>query len=251
MRAVLTSRGGLAGDLAGAGGVSATGGEPPVRASDGATSAPGPGGASGWARVWHADPVELFRRWRARRRADETVEAALAVLDAIAPALRAGLSPSRAVELAVASAGVSSEPAHLSAALGAAVRSGRAASQLWRGLAERSGSAELQFVAGAWRLSESTGAPLAEAVERAAERLRDARTRRRRVAVAVAGPRATVTVLTLLPVVGPVFALACGLGPAELYLGSPAAAISALVGCALAVAGRLWCRRLVRSALRA
>lgn len=122
-------------------------------------------------------------------------------------------------------------------------------SRVWGAWAERSASAELAFVAAAWRLSETTGAPLASAVERAVRGLLDARARRGKVAVAVAGPRATVTVLTLLPLTGPLFGLACGVDPAALYLGSPIATVCAAVGLGLVWTGRTWCSRMVRGAV--
>jgi tight adherence protein B len=123
-------------------------------------------------------------------------------------------------------------------------------SPVWAQWAARSASQELALVAAAWRLSESTGAPLVSAVDRAVRGLLDARTRRGKVAVAVAGPRATVTVLTLLPLTGPLFGLACGIDPATLYLGSPVATVSVLLGLLLVSVGRVWCTRMVRRAVR-
>ena len=205
------------------------------------------------AELWNDDPVEVFRRWRSRRRPADVEAAALALLDAAAPALRAGLTPTAAVRLAITSAhGLpSTEVRHFVEGLEAAAGAGLPASAAWAELATRTGSRPVGFVAGAWRLSEVTGAPLAEAVERAAEALRDARSRQRRVAVAVAGPRATVFVLTALPLTGPLFGLACGLSPLELYLGSPLASVSAGAGLVLLLLGRLWCRHLVQKAVGA
>lgn len=217
-------------------------------------AAPGERGArdpSSWGTLWREDPVEILRRWRLRRRPADVEAAALALLDATAPALAAGLSPGAAVRLAGGShAGASIPELHrFVRELDAAATAGLPSSAAWAGLAERSGSRPIAFVASAWRLSERTGAPLAAAVERAADALREARTRRRRVAVAAAGPRATVLVLTLLPLAGPLFGLACGISPRELYLGSPISLGSVLSGAVLVLLGRLWCRRLVRSAV--
>jgi Flp pilus assembly protein TadB len=69
------------------------------------------------------------------------------------------------------------------------------------------------------------------------------------VGVAVAGPRATVTVLTVLPLTGPAFGLACGIDPATLYLGSPIATAAAVAGLTLIAVGRLWCSRMIRRAV--
>ncbi|MDN5768146.1 MAG: type II secretion system F family protein [Humibacillus sp.] len=203
--------------------------------------------------LWNDDPVQVFQRWLATRRSQDVEAAALALLDAAGPALRAGLTPAAAVRLAVISAhGLpSDELRRFVEGLDEAALAGLPASRVWAELATRSGSGPVAFVAGAWRLSEVTGAPLAEAVERAAEALRDAQARQRRVAVAVAGPRATVFVLTALPLTGPIFGLACGLSPVELYLGSSLAAVSVVAGVVLVLLGRLWCRRLVRTAVEA
>jgi tight adherence protein B len=116
-------------------------------------------------------------------------------------------------------------------------------------VAEQTGSSIVQEVAAAWGLSETTGCPLAEAVERAAAQLRSALATRRKVRAAVAGPQATVTVLTVLPLTGPLFGLACGVPPGELY--GNAIGLSCLgAGVVLIIFGREWCRRLVRQAER-
>lgn len=200
--------------------------------------------------VWHDDPVELIRRWRLRRRPEDVELGALALLDATAPALHAGLPPAAAIRLAVESQPGEPTEAHgrFVEQLDATAASGLAISDAWVALADRSRSRPIGFVAAAWRLSEVTGAPLAAAVERAARGLREARTRERRVAVAVAGPRATVLVLTALPLTGPIFGLACGITPTELYLGSPLSTASVAAGFGLVLLGRWWCRRLVSSA---
>ena len=201
-----------------------------------------------WRALWHEDPVELLRSWKLRRRPGSLVDSVLALLDGIRPALEVGLTPRRALEVASASVlaaessdgswrprdrsarGGSRDLAPLVADLIDSEERGQAVSAVWGEWAQRSGSAELGFVAAAWRLSETTGAPLAAAVERAAQGLRDSRARRGKVAVAVAGPRATVTVLSVLPLTGPIFGLACGVDPLTLYAASPIATVSLLLG---------------------
>jgi tight adherence protein B len=199
--------------------------------------------------VWHDDPVEVCRRWRLRRRPADVIAGALALLDATEPALVAGLSPGKAIDLAVAATSGMSPDGRLGVDLSEAATSGASVSKVWAGYADRTRSREIAFVAAAWRLSEDTGAPLALAVSRAAAGLREARTRQRKVAVAVAGPRATVAVLTVLPLTGPLFGLACGVGPAELYLDRPIGAVSVVLGLVLIALGRLWCRRMIRAAV--
>ncbi|GAB3886412.1 type II secretion system F family protein [Terrabacter terrigena] len=235
--------------------------------------------------LWHRDPVELFRRWRLRRRSGELADDALELLRGVGPALDAGLTPSRSIELAAAAAlgaervalarqrmgrsrrgdarhrrpgwGPATRPGaaghdidQLVGALLAAAEKAEVMSPVWAHWAARSRSAELALVAAAWQLSETTGAPLSFAVDRAVRGLLDARARRRKVAVAVAGPRATVTVLTTLPLTGPLFGLAVGVDPRVLYLGTPLASVCVAAGLALVWAGRVWCTRMVRRAVR-
>ncbi|HET7398703.1 MAG TPA: type II secretion system F family protein [Intrasporangium sp.] len=217
---------------------------------------PSSGALSAWARaaaLWHTDPVGLLRVRRGRA-SHEVEQDAAQLLGAVAPALRAGLPPARAVEIALATGSgarlatlrPTREPAERSTQLPPGRES---LAEVWAGWAAATDSQALSFVAAAWRLSETTGAPLVEAVERAGAELRAAASRRRRVAAAVAGPRATVAVLTALPAAGPLFGIAAGVGPVELYLGSVAATGCSAAGVVLLVVGRWWCRRLVRSAL--
>jgi tight adherence protein B len=198
---------------------------------------------------WHEDPVALLRRRRARLGGEPFEAALLALLDAVAAALRAGLPPVRALELGAATLPDDAPPELLDlvAAAVAASGDGLAVATVWRGVADAGRSPVLHTVAAAWGLSESTGCPLAEAVERAAAELRSALVARRKVRAAVAGPEATVTVLTVLPLTGPIFGLACGMQPGELY-GNPVALACLVGGLTLLWVGRRWCRRLVRRA---
>ncbi|WP_347354845.1 type II secretion system F family protein [Intrasporangium sp.] len=205
--------------------------------------------AAGVGTFWHQDPVELWRR-RRRRGGDGSFErAVLALLDGAAASLHVGLTPARALEVAGATL-----PTESPAALGGLVRravqaagEGLPVGCLWREAADRTGSVALHGVAAAWGLSEATGCPLAEAVDRAAAELRGTLAAQRKVRAAVAGPQATVTVLTVLPLTGPLFGLACGVSPADLY-GNAVGAACLGTGVALIWLGRRWCRRLVRRA---
>jgi tight adherence protein B len=213
--------------------------------------------------VWQQDPLVLYRRWRLRRDREHLLDGVLVLLDSMAPALAMGLPPARA--LALAAEATSSDPVEagrsrggrrgfteldrLTGSLTAAASRGGGLAAVWSEWARLTRAPEIAFVASAWALSERHGAPLAVAVERAAAGLREARARQRKVRVAVAGPRATVTVLTVLPLTGPAFGLACGIDPASLYLGSRIGALSAVLGVALIVVGRLWCWRMIRRAV--
>lgn len=196
-----------------------------------------------------AMPVPLPRQGRregvtgvSRRRRGLAADAELlVVLELLGPALRAGLPVTTALE------GPGSGTA-LGAALAAAGRAGRPLAPVWGAWARATGSAGGRVVERVWWLGERLGSPLAEAVEDAAEGVRADAERRRRVAAAVAGPRATAQLLTLLPVAGPGLSMVLGLRPDELWggVGGPLA----LGGALLVLAGHLWCRALLRTVTR-
>lgn len=180
-------------------------------------------------------------------------ERELQVLDGLAAALEAGLPVPRAVTLAVAGATPGSRPAADRREgwpadgwddLVRAAGDGQALAPAWQRLARRSGSPTLASVARAWRVAALTGAPLARAVRVSAHVSRERRRLERAVQVATAGARATVTVLTLLPVAGVGLAAVLGVSPLVLY-SHPVALASAGAGALLVVVGQLWSRRLV------
>jgi tight adherence protein B len=96
--------------------------------------------------------------------------------------------------------------------------------------------------------SEASGCPLADVLARFAKHLEaeaDAEAARR---TALAGPRATVRLLTWLPVSGLGLGLLLGVDPMATILGSPWGFMALAAGAALTAAGRLWSARLVRAA---
>lgn len=109
--------------------------------------------------------------------------------------------------------------------------------------------ADLAVLARAWRLSEESGAAASRTTAGAAAAIRARVAARDRVGAALAGPRASMGLLTALPLAGPLVGLLLGVSPAELY-GSEAARASAAVGLLLTAAGWWWGRSLVRRALR-
>ncbi len=123
--------------------------------------------------------------------------------------------------------------------------------RVWSRLAQETGAEELRLVAAAWTLADTCGVALADAVDLAAALLRDARARQARLDVLLAGPRATMALLSALPLAGPVVGWVFGIDPVSLYAGSAAATVSAALGLGLLVVGRLWCQALVRRALSA
>lgn len=108
---------------------------------------------------------------------------------------------------------------------------------------------DLAFLAAAWRLSEELGSATAPAARLAAEVLRERRASAERRAVLAAGPRASMWLLTLLPVTGPLVAMLLGLPVTRVY-GTGVAGAAALVGLCLTAVGWLWSRRLLGRAIR-
>lgn len=108
---------------------------------------------------------------------------------------------------------------------------------------------DLDLLVAAWRLTEEAGAPAAVMTAAAAEAVRERRASRDRAAVAVAGPRASMWLLTALPLLGPLGGLLVGFGPDRLYASSAARA-AALAGVLLTAGGWWWARTVLGRAAR-
>jgi len=169
------------------------------------------------------------RHWRPGGRVAQVSTAdLLALLEAIVPALEAGMTPASALRIAADARSAPDNPDPLGAL----------------------GSAELLLLAHAWSLTEDMGAPLAQAVRTTAGLLEARIAHERRLAAAVAGAKATVNLLTVLPIGGPLMALVLGIGPGELFGSSRLTQGSLVLGLCLAGMGRWWVRRMVRAVAR-
>jgi tight adherence protein B len=97
-------------------------------------------------------------------------------------------------------------------------------------------------------VAEASGCPLADVLTRFGAQLaaeEDAEAARQ---TALAGPRATVRLLSWLPVLGLGLGVVLGVDPINILLGEPAGLAALAAGVALTAAGRIWSARLVRSA---
>lgn len=193
-------------------------------------------------------------RWR-RGRGGQRVSAhdLLELLEAVAPALEAGLAPASALRVAVESRSGPGRASTLDALverMAAAAADGDPLGPLWRAEAESESSAELLLLAHAWSLTEDMGAPLSQAVRTAAGMLEGRIAQERRLASAVAGAGATVNLLSVLPVAGLLVAMVLGIGPDELFAGSRLTQASLVLGVCLAGLGRWWVRQMVRAVSR-
>ena len=109
---------------------------------------------------------------------------------------------------------------------------------------------DLRVLEAAWHLTEEAGAASSVVTAAAAESIRARRAATDRAGVVAAGPRASMWLLSALPVAGPLAALLVGLTPGQLYGTGPAQAAAA-VGLLLTALGWSWSRGLLRRALRA
>ena len=162
------------------------------------------------------------------------------------------MAPASALRIAAESRSAAGQDplAILAADLGSAAAEGAPLGPLWRAAARSTGSGELRLLSQAWSLTEDLGVPLAQAVRTTAGLLEARLAHERRLAGAVAGANATVNVLTVLPLGGPLLGLMLGIGPAELYGGSRLTQASLVLGLLLAGIGRWWVHRMVRAVAR-
>lgn len=103
-------------------------------------------------------------------------------------------------------------------------------------------------LAACFDIAEASGCPLADILTRFAAQLEaedDADAARQ---TALAGPKATVKLLTWLPFLGLALGTALGVDPLEILLGNPYGITALVAGLVLTVAGRAWSARLVLQA---
>lgn len=163
------------------------------------------------------------------------------------------MAPSAALRIAAEtrSGGARADPlAVLVGDLASAAAQGAPLGPLWHAAAGSTGSGELLLLAQAWSLTEDLGVSLAQGVRTTMGLLEARLAHERRLAGAVAGANATVNVLTVLPLGGPLLGLLLGIGPAELYGGSRLTQASLMLGLLLAGIGRWWVHRMVRAVAR-
>ncbi len=151
----------------------------------------------------------------------------------------------------------------------ALLRGGVPAARVWRMLGEESGAPpelvaladdlargesipaalaaqqgeEWRVLAVAWRLAEQSGAPLSAVLERLAAALAALERLGERRSVLLAGPRATIRLVAVLPFVALLLGAALGFDPLEALV-TPAGSCAVIVGGALLGAGVQWARLL-------
>lgn len=189
---------------------------------------------------------------RSRSSREEQGRALLQVLESIAPAVREGVPPARALAITVGSAGQELTEGDVADDLRRLAQhgaEGRALGPAWVELGRRHQLPALAQVGRAWTLSERMGCPLADALATATGGLRSRLEHERQLRTLTAGPRATMQLLSLLPVAGLALAMLIGVDPRQIYTG-PVLLLAVAPGLALLVAGRLLVRAMVHRATR-
>uniref|UniRef100_A0AAU2V700 Type II secretion system F family protein n=1 Tax=Streptomyces sp. NBC_00003 TaxID=2903608 RepID=A0AAU2V700_9ACTN len=180
-------------------------------------------------------------RERARaRRADEVI----AWCAAVAGELRAGRQPGQALAAAArdtAALGAATAPVVAAAKFGGDVPGAL------REAAREPGAEGLAGVAACWQVAVDGGAGLASGLERLEGALRAEREQQDALSSELAGPRTTVLLLALLPVLGLVLGTAMGASPLRVLLHSAAGFGCLLVAGVLEAAGVWWAARIVRA----
>lgn len=136
-----------------------------------------------------------------------------------------------------------------------AVRNACRTGYLGRSGARRSGLTMEQCrmwldLAACFDVCEASGAPVAEVLERLANTLESDHDAEALRETALAGPRATVKLLTWLPLLGLGLGMLMGVDPLAALLGSPLGWSVLAVGVVFAVVGRTWSVRMIASAAR-
>lgn len=180
------------------------------------------------------------------------------VVQQLAAMLRAGRGQTElwadAARASAACAAPDGTTAMLAAAADAA-RGGQSVPQTLRrharALPAGAGAPQWLCLAACLETAERSGAPLAGILARYAAQLEAESDAEALRATALAGPRATVRILTWLPVLGLGLATALGLDPVGVLLGGPVGWAALTSGLLLMGAARWWSRALLRSAVSA
>jgi tight adherence protein B len=192
--------------------------------------------------------VRAVDRRLAGRREERELDTVVEAVSVLSAELRAGQQPGPALRTAAAVAPAAAAQA-LSAAAATALLGGSAPATLRAASGcGRAAAGVLRWLAVAWQVSESAGAPLCAVLERADQAARAGRARRRQLSALLAAPRATAALLAGLPAVGLALGAAIGARPVTVLLHVPAGQGALLAGVVLELVGLAWTDRIVRSA---
>jgi tight adherence protein B len=114
----------------------------------------------------------------------------------------------------------------------------------FRALAARPGCGRLRAVGAVWAVTASTGSRVADVLDSVGDAIEAEEQAADELAALMAGPRATVVVLALLPVAGIAIATAVGLHPLPVLVHRPVGRLLLAAAGALDLVGLLLMRRL-------
>jgi tight adherence protein B len=190
----------------------------------------------------------VARPGRAGRDADAWRKTCLELCQALMAELTAGRSAEDALCRAVAA--VEPPDPAVVRPVAAAARDGGDVPAALAEAARAPGAEGLRRLAACWRVSTAVGGSLTVLVEGVITALREAEAHRRDLTAQLAGPRATVRLLALLPALGILMAVGLGMNPLGFLFGGPAGLGCLVAGAALDVVGVVWIRRMVADAER-